>query len=226
MADHLRQAAGRCYGTACRAFLERITARLDDLPQAVRMSMGKFVQAYCPEEADGQVKRAANRFGLVAAAGELAVSMGVLPWPQDEATRAAAACFHAWLEQRGGTGALELSRGVAQVQRFFQAHGESRFSLVSDKVSGPTTKDRAGFRRQSGPDGDEGWEYLVFPEVFKQEVCAGYDSKALARELARLGLLVPGGDGKTSCVVKLPNLRKARYYRFSAEVLGQEGGLA
>lgn len=190
------------------------------------MSMGKFVQAYCPEEADGQVKRAANRFGLVAAAGELAVSMGVLPWPQDEATRAAAACFHAWLEQRGGTGALELSRGVAQVQRFFQAHGESRFSLVSDKVSGPTTKDRAGFRRQSGPDGDEGWEYLVFPEVFKQEVCAGYDSKALARELARLGLLVPGGDGKTSCVVKLPNLRKARYYRFSAEVLGQEGGLA
>lgn len=148
--------------------------------------------------------------------------MEVLPWPKGEAMTAAGACFRAWLEQRGGTGALELFRGVAQVQRFFQAHGESRFSLASDKATGPTTKDRAGFRRQAGAFGDEGWEFLVFPEVFKQEVCAGFDSKSLARELVGLGLMEAGTDGKTSCVVKLPGMKKARFYVFTPAVLGGE----
>lgn len=224
LADHLRLAAGRYYGTACRAYLERITAKLDGLTEAVREWVQAFLDQHCPKEADGQVKRAAGRFGLVAAAGELAITLGVLPWPAGEAMAAAGACFRAWLEQRGGTGALELLRGVEEVRHFFQAYAESRFALIGDKSHGLTISNRAGFKRRVGPEGDEGWEFLVFPKAFKEEVCAGFDSKALARELVRLRLMEAGTDGKMSRLVKLPNMKKARFYVFTPAVLGEEDG--
>jgi hypothetical protein len=45
-----------------------------------------FVTTNCPIGSDGQVKRAAGRFGLVAAAGERATRLGILPWKPNEAT--------------------------------------------------------------------------------------------------------------------------------------------
>ena len=37
------------------------------------------------KNANGQVKRVARRFALLASAGELATKMEILPWPQGEA---------------------------------------------------------------------------------------------------------------------------------------------
>ena len=39
-----------------------------------------FRENYAPKDADGQVLRVVDRFGLVAAAGELACDFGVVPW--------------------------------------------------------------------------------------------------------------------------------------------------
>jgi hypothetical protein len=62
---------------------------------------------------------------------------------------------------------------------------------------------RVGFRRKVL---DGGWEYLVLPESFKSELCEGFDSTALARELIRLGYLTRSGGGKSSTTVKIPAL--------------------
>jgi uncharacterized protein (DUF927 family) len=225
LADHLKQAAAQNYGHPIRAFLEKITADPDSLPgirEAIRIGREKFLERFCPPEADGQVERGALRFGLDAAAGELAITLGILPWPEGEAMWAAGVCFQAWIETRGGTGALEASRGVAQVRRFFQENGRSRFEGAGDNLSGAQIRDRAGFRKQVETLGEEGWEYLAFPETFTHEICAGFDSKALARELVRLGLLLPGTDGKTSRLVKLPGMKKSRFYVFTPAVLVEE----
>ena len=45
-----------------------------------------FVTTNCPIGSDGRLKRAAGRFGLVAAAGERATRLGILPWKPNEAT--------------------------------------------------------------------------------------------------------------------------------------------
>lgn len=37
-----------------------------------------------PHTADGQVKLAARRFGLAAAAGEMAITLEILPWPDED----------------------------------------------------------------------------------------------------------------------------------------------
>lgn len=219
LADHLRRAAGSFYGTPARAFLGRVTVDLEALGQAVNQAVQDFVAEHCPGGADGQVKRAATRFGLVAAAGELAGTVGVLSWPEGEAERAAAKYFQAWLEQRGGTGPAEVRAGLEQVRRFFQAHGASRLEPWQGADQARPIINRAGFIRQS----DEGRELFIFPETFRAEVAAGFDAKALVKELVAMGLLMPGPDGKPASLHRVPALgRPVKLYRFAPAVLGEE----
>jgi uncharacterized protein (DUF927 family) len=74
-ADRLRIATQKYYGTAARAFLTEIVRKLEQASDALRKSRDDFIQERCPPNADGQVRRAATRFGLVAAAGELATAL-------------------------------------------------------------------------------------------------------------------------------------------------------
>ncbi|MDO9633139.1 MAG: DUF927 domain-containing protein, partial [Humidesulfovibrio sp.] len=126
-ARQLKEASTNSYGTPLRAFLKDLVANRDMLTRQAQEIMRSFESANCPEGADGQVQRVCGRFALVAAAGELGATLGVLPWPAGEASKAVATCFRAWIEQRGGTGPAEMTAGLEQVRRFFQAHGAARF---------------------------------------------------------------------------------------------------
>jgi len=88
-----------------RAFLEKITSKIDETTSTVDAFRKDFIVRHVPPGADGQVSRAAARFAMVAAAGELAIRLGIVPWPKGEASRAAARCFTDWVAGRGGTGA-------------------------------------------------------------------------------------------------------------------------
>jgi hypothetical protein len=68
----------------------------------------------------------AGRLGLIAAAGEAAALLGIVPWPQNEAARGAAACFQAWLAGRGGSGSGEELDAIERVRTFLQTN-EDRF---------------------------------------------------------------------------------------------------
>jgi uncharacterized protein (DUF927 family) len=108
-------------------------------------------------DASGQVHRAGRRFGLIAAAGELAVTLGIVPWEEGAPTHAAYACFESWLEHRGGNDAnQEESQAIERVRRFLEQHGESRFTSWDDaqaeeqgRVSARSTINRAGFKRRT-----------------------------------------------------------------------------
>jgi len=186
LADALRGAAGRFYGTAGRAWLEHMAGDPDGIAAAAREVRDAFITANVPAHADGQVRRAAGRFGLVAAAGELAVAAGVLPWPAGEGTKAAAVCFKAWLRARaGGAGASEDAEAVALVRRFIAAHGDSRFQVIGADDA-LRVINRAGWKRREG----DGWLYLIQPDIWRAEVVPGLDSQAAARAVNRAGFLV------------------------------------
>jgi len=92
----IKSAAIRAYGVAGPEFVRRIIAKRvtgDD----VRTMVSEFVKDECPAGADGQVERVAHRLGLIAAAGEIAIGIGVVPWKAGEARRAAAWALRAWL---------------------------------------------------------------------------------------------------------------------------------
>ncbi len=174
---------------------------------------------HVPEGASGQVLSVAGRFALVAAAGTLATVFDILPWSKEEAATAAGMCFKAWLAKRGGAGAMEFETGLAQIRRFLEAHGSSRFQAIGEDGEAKILN-RAGFRRKA----DDGrWEYFVLPEAWKSEVCVGQDARALAKELGQRGFLVPGSDGKPQSTHKLPGMGAKRCYHLSAQIVSDGG---
>jgi len=223
LAQHLKGAVRCHYGTPARAFIERLTNRPRQIAEAVAKARDEFVRNTCPAGTDGQVIRAAQRFALIAAAGELATAWNILPWHEGEAMKAATECFRAWLGARGTSGPSEIQVGIAQVRRFFELHGDSRFALWGggDKAGDRPVLNRAGFRRTTS-NGEA--EYFVLPEVWRNEICAGHDPVLIARALADRGMLLPDSEGKLQSQHRLPGLGKRRCYRIVAAVFGDGSG--
>lgn len=214
-ADRLRAACASHYGSAGPAFLRALMRDAEGSAARVRTCRQDFLASHLPAGADGQVCRVADRFALIGAAGELAAAFGIVPWPAGEATAAAARCFADWRRERGGDGPAEITAGLAQIRRFLEVHGDGRFRLLGVsqdglQTDGPERLLRAGFRRET----PNGTEFFVLPEVWRAEVTAGFDARALAAEMARRGFLRPDpGDGKPACRRSLPGRPKgARAY--------------
>lgn len=212
-ARQLKEATKNYYGTALRAFLRLLVQDLEGNCVKMRERMRLFEAEFCPKDADGQVKRVCGRFSLVAAAGELATDMGILPWPNGEATLGAAKCFQDWITERGGTEAAEVTAGLAQVRRFFQEYGDSRFEDL-DNVGSKVIGKRAGYRHEKGGL----VVFLVFPEVFRKDVCSGFDYKLISQELKKAGILVAGSGQYTKNVRYHGN--QGKMYVISGNILG------
>jgi uncharacterized protein (DUF927 family) len=215
LARHLRAATQRHYGIACREYLAAIVPIADELRDQIGPVVKAFVEQYVPSGADGQVVRVAQRFALVAVAGELAQQHGVVPWPAGAAIAAAGRCLEDWLEARGGHGAAETRDGIEQVRSFIQANGVARF-LPAWQQDEPDhfSRDIAGFRKDIG----DGWDYYVTTTAWR-EVCQGFDPKRLATVLAERGFLDVADDGRLAKPVRVKGHGQRRLYHIRSKLL-------
>ena len=222
-ADRLKRAAAEHHGHALRAWLTALTADASPARDTLRAHRDRMAEALCGPAAVGQVRRVAQRFALAAAAGALATCTGLTGWPQGEADRAVESCFAAWLRARGSAGAAEPAAMLAQVRLYLELHGESRLSpwRDADESHKPRTINRAGFRK--GKDDLGGLAYYVEAEVFRSEVCAGFDPRQVARTLALHGALRLDSNGGFTRRERLPDGRKARVYVILPELWGDDG---
>jgi putative DNA primase/helicase len=222
-AEQLKQATKECYGTPIREYLTQITHSYAGDPTqfatAIRTKRDDFINTYLPETASGQVRSVCGRFGVVAAAGEMATGLGLTGWPEGEAEKAAATCFTAWLEQRGTIGDHDLEAGIKQVISFIELHGNSRFEEVNGGDSGIVypVNNRVGYRRWFSQE--KIWRHYVLPEAWKNELTKGYDPTALANEMVNRGLLIRGKDGKNSPPVYLPGIGTKRVYELAPAII-------
>ncbi|MFA6904157.1 MAG: DUF927 domain-containing protein [Gallionellaceae bacterium] len=209
------EAACKHYGTATQPYIEKLVEHHAKVEDWIKKAQREFTHAHVDEGAGGQVHRAALRFALIGAAGELAGKWEITGWQPGEAMQAAVTCYKAWLAQRGGAGNLEELNMLAQVRRFFESHGEARFTDWDRPVSNtdshpPRTINRAGYRKHNPAVDDEGkpvyveggdrathTEYYVMKEIFKQEVCAGFDYRVVCKLLVKRGCLLTEGKGYT-----------------------------
>lgn len=213
-ADHLKQAAATHYGHALTAFVTELVKDRERLTQYLREGRDTLASELCAGIEDGQIRRVAQRFAIVAAAGELATAFGLTGWEPEEAERAAKQCFADWLKARGHKGNAEPTAMLKQVRAFLEAHGESRFTRWDATDDSSRTVNRAGFRQTT----DEGPEYFVEVEVFKREVCAGFDAGAVARVLIEHGALKPESDKCATRKERLPDSRHTRVYRITPKL--------
>ena len=154
----------------------------------------------------------------MAAAGELATEYGFTGWEKGEASQAVQTCFKSWLENFGTGGNREERSMLSQVRAFFESHGTSRF----DNINAPNSEriqNRAGFYRTD----DQGFRlYMVLAEVFKNEVCQGFDLKTVARVLLNEGWIVPANDGSPSQKPRIKGVGTPRVYVFTDKIWGGE----
>jgi putative DNA primase/helicase len=204
-AQHLSSATARFYGTPSREFARLCVAQFGELRDMVAPQIERLTAVLLSEsglsadQVGGQVARVAGRFALVAAAGELATSLGLTGWDQGEAERAAQACMSDWLEARGTAKNTEPEAMLQAVRAFLTRHGESRFTdaetRAEDEEEGRrprATYNRAGWRSAHG---NGRIDFLIDPDVFRTEVCAGYDHTQVCRVLAEKGCLKYGEEG-------------------------------
>jgi uncharacterized protein (DUF927 family) len=215
LAKAFKDVASSAYGTVGPEFVRRIIAE-EVSNEHVRELIAKFVASEVPPSADGQIHRAAQRLGLIAAAGELATALGVTPWQVGATRRAAAWALARWIEGRGGTGPAEERQAIAQVRLFIEQHGESRFERL-DRSDARQVINRAGWCKGSGAER----EWWVSPEVWRVEVCAGIDATMAARTLCGRAMLRRQSASTFQCSVKVEGIAK-RAYVLTADIL--QGG--
>lgn len=203
LSQAIKHACQHQHGHVGRTFLQQLVNEREATPELIRQARASFLAEDVPPGASGQVIRAANRFALVALAGELASAWGLTGWPQGEAMRAAERLFREWLAGRGGAGDAETREGLAAVRAFLEAHGESRFTpWDADPAAAARTINRAGFRRLE----TDGLWFYVLPTAFRQELCKGFNAASLAKALAHRGWLKTQASDRNTYKAKLPGM--------------------
>ncbi len=219
LVERISDGAHHCHGAVGVEWLQHVVRDRAQLAQSLVDQMRDFVASVVPADASGQVHRVARRFALVSMAGELAIHYGLTGWTVGESQWAARACFASWLEGFGGADNHEERNMLAQVRRFFELHGASRFEDMASPQE-QRIVNRAGFFRQ-GIQGAR--EFLVLPEAYRNDVCAGLDVKATTHALLARGWIAPGSDGRMTQKPRLPGLGTAsRVYVFTPRMWEDE----
>ena len=244
-AKHLTQQALNTYGATGLAWLEWLCSNADTLKKRSREGMAALSAQLIPKGASGQVERVGARFALVGAAGELATEAGLTGWAKGESERAAKACFDAWLSARGGIGNGEVVAMLRQVRQYLSVNGDGRFTWWhrgADDHSAKTLQ-RAGYRRMLNDNGEPiktnnqhgaeygdkmpaslgesvSVEYFILSDIFKAEVCQGFDYKAVALVLLDYGCLIPDKGRKFDTKPRLPGVGLSWCFRISPVIFG------
>ena len=129
---------------------------------------------------------------------------------------------------------------LRQVRHFLEANGDGRFTTWhrAHDDHAPRVGLRAGVKRLIGSNGlpigvrktpeyaheisdpeGESVEFFILPEVFKSEICKGYDPEAVARVLRDRECLQAKEPGRFTVSMSLPGgIGKARVYHVTARI--------
>ncbi len=215
------------YGAPMEAYLDKLVNLTEEDIKWMQDFMSDFAKEIAPEEASGQVKRIAGRFALVACAGELATRLDITGWEQGTASQAAKVMFEQWLNERGDAGQSEEKKLIAQVRRFFELHGESRFALIAPHNDNRPITNRVGFRevtintRETGEliVNETEYIYYVMTEGFK-EICFGFSYRRASQTLLQQSILKPNNEGTAMHSKRLPGMNgPKKVYIFTSKVV-------
>lgn len=228
---YLKKVSNQYYGTAIREYLHFLAQYdKDELQREIQDAVKEAIGLFSPADASGQVKRVAGRFGLLLAAGRMAIRCNAFVCDEGDLLAGLQRCFSDWLENRHTIGDLEVLKGIEQVRSFFQRNLTSRFhhmrstDYTSDDEYAVSDQekvfDSVGFRRKNQ---DGLWEFFVYPDALNNEILKDFSPKIIKPVLLEQGLLCLG-DAQNPLKPKVQHLPKPhpkrRMYHFAPLVLG------
>ena len=181
--NRIKAATGENFGASFQKFLGHLATNTDAMESSCRASMDSFLKSVMPQNVSGVVPRAALRFALVAAAGEIATKLKLTGWGKGEAFKAAKQCFASWMEHRKTFDPTAMA--VDRVQRFI-LENKPKFEVVGggEHLNGS----KFGYQKKG--------KFLILPHVFRDVVCAGTNAEAVADALERAGYLDTSGPNR------------------------------
>lgn len=225
-ARSIKEAALRVYGTAGPAFVEALAKDLAAAEQEGRAKIRAMTKQVLggAESADGQLIRVAERFALIATAGEMARAALGLPWAEGEAEKAAQTCFGAWRALRGGDDPGEIMAAMQAIRATIERDGEAHFrKLIEDEpdLLLPPVRDLLGYRIKR-----EGEVCYAFTATGWRETLAGIgDPRMIAAILHQRGVLISGKDRSQRLFLKVDGRSVATYaVRYGALFKDEEKG--
>ncbi len=208
--DAIQRASVTHYGHAGPQFIRKLLelGEQDDLPALLAQLCNQYPST------SGQESRAAERFALVAMAGELAISFGILPLPTGAARDAMLGLFEVWRAGRG-QGPSEDRQILRAIADFIARHGDTRFSSADDPEG--EARDRAGYWEDS-PTG----RLYLFNRPGLEEAAKGYDLGRVVLALESVGAIAKREPGRAQATKRLPSGRKEKLYWIDAARLEPE----
>ena len=215
LADELKEAAGRCYGTLGPAFLEALIHSVPDvsaLQQRVKHLVARetaLLQGAV--ELETHQVRGLKRFALICAAARLAGEFGLLPWPLEESISAIADAAHTWLTES----VSDATRGILAVRSFILQYQDSKFRTTQELTFAKSRilHDIVGYY-----DPDKSI-YAFTPNGFKR-ACEGLDWKGVAAALDKCNLLFRSESDRLATKISIPGTgERVRVYAVKAKIL-------
>lgn len=209
----LTVAVAHQHGHLGPAFVERLLAA-DDLPgllQDFARVRGQFV------EDNAQAGRVADRFAVIALAGEMAIAYGLLPWPQRSALADCQLLYGEWLS-RVGSGNAEDRQILAGVLDFIDKHGSSRFSDVDDHAPDAKVFNRAGYWELIGSK-----RLYLFNKSALVEAAHGYGLSRVVKALEGAGAIAGRDTERKTKNYRLPGGGQSRLYVIDPVAIDTEG---
>lgn len=203
------------YGHLGPMFVEALIAQPKELYSAFAQVRKIF------ETESSQAGRVADRFAIMALAGELAIEHNLLDWPTGSATRACLLLFNEWLARMGDGNAedRQILRGIAD---FIALHGDSRFSDVRAEHANLTVRERAGFYEVN----DDKRLYL-FNTPALLEAASGFGKERIVRTLVSAGALAKVDEetkgSRRTKKYRTPGGGSSRFYVIDPDSLESEG---
>lgn len=183
LSDVIKGGAAKHHGKAGPEFLRQLTSGIRNWSEQLE-EFKRLSEFAVSDNDDGQAKRVAARFALIALAGELASEFGVTGWPEGEAIWASAIMFQIWRTKRQH-GHAESAQILEQVVGFIDRHGDSRFSQNGDERAAQFVRDRAGWWED---DYDDDRVYWFTPDGL-HEATRGHDFNNALDVLIAVGAL-------------------------------------
>ncbi len=212
----LTVAVGAHHGHIGPAFVEKMLAS-DDRPGLLEDFAGiraKFI------EDNAQAGRVADRFAVIALAGEMAIAYGLLPWTPGSALADCQLLYGEWLS-RVGSGNAEDRQILAGILDFIDKHGSSRFSDVSDQTPDTKVFNRAGYWKLS-----DGKQLYLFNKSALVEAAHGHGLSRVIKALEGAGAIAERGADRKRHAKKYraPGGGSPWLYVIDPEALDGEGG--
>jgi len=216
-AENLTKQARLHCGWPIRVFLEKLCSELTSNKEHFESKLHTLKKEWLDlaqtrgAKYDPQVLRVADRFAIVAVAGELVIEWGILPWKKNHASYSALELFTSWLKERGHTGAAESFRGIENILNFISEKGGACFDAPWEDDPGKVNE-RYGSKKKNDM-GD--WDYYFTREGFKK-ACGDINHKQVARACLEAGLLEVDSKGNDTRNERIKGHGMARHYVFHA----------